>query len=1074
VNSIWVRGQNYLASQGALTQTPVVSVNVNGQLTAAMVQGTNNVVQMADGAGIAGRCMQYDANLNTTPAAAPCGTGSGNIPAASDLTGSNGTAFTGVHVYTGLSLNAGNLAVQFGTTAGTATQGNDSRVVGAEQTVNKGAASGYAPLDTNALVPIANVPTGTTSATVAIGNDSRIVGAEQTANKGVVGGYAPLDSSALVPIGNIPVGTTSATVAAGNDSRITGAEQTANKGAVSGYAPLDSSALVPIANLPTGTSGTTVAAGNDSRITGALQSSTAAATYAQLAGAAFNGTVTVPTPSGSDNSTKAANTNWVLSQGFSTVAGQHYIGTWNASTNTPTLTSGTAPTGGAGGYYIVSVAGTTTLDGNSSWPLGSEALFSGSSSTWTFVPAIAPVTQVAGKTGAVSLVVTDITGAAPSASPVFTGTVTVPTPATADSSTAAASTAYVQAQGYITSAGVNNTTVRAALGFTPLNPSNNLSELTATAATARTNLGVAYGTIAGTVAQGNDSRIVGAEQTSHKGVASGYAPLNASSQVPVANLPVGTTSTTVAAGNDSRIVGAQQTSQKGIASGYAPLDTSALVPIANVPVGTTGSTVAAGNDSRITGAEQTANKGAPSGYAPLNSSSQVPIGNIPTGTTSATVAIGNDSRITGAEQTSNKGAPSGYAGLNSAQQVAVANLPVGTAAGTVAAGNDSRISGAEQTSHKGAASGYAPLNASSQVPIGNIPVGTTSTTVAAGNDTRIANAEQVGNKGVASGYAPLNGSAKVPATNLDVAAITTPGVVQVPTTGLIVDSSGNVQVSNQVLFAMIDTALRSLATSPTNPGEYWNNGGAPARVPGTFVPANATSQAQIFLQTVFTALPTTPGAAGTYWMNGGLPTKVPGTLASPATTTQDASTALLNLAQTTGGSASEWNNGGGISIRNTPGVIAPPVATTASTGVVAVPATSQLAVDTFGNIGVNNQILFTMIDTAVRYLPTTVPNVGEYWVDGGKLARRPGAFVLAAASSQAQIFLVGTFGALPNAPGGAGTWWNNGGFPTRVPGNLVTYVSATQDVSTALTNLPFSPGRSGTEWVDGGRYVIVN
>jgi hypothetical protein len=46
-----------------------------------------------------------------------------------------------------------------------------------ENPSHKGAASGYAPLDTNSWVPIANLPTGTTSSTVVIGNDSRVTGA---------------------------------------------------------------------------------------------------------------------------------------------------------------------------------------------------------------------------------------------------------------------------------------------------------------------------------------------------------------------------------------------------------------------------------------------------------------------------------------------------------------------------------------------------------------------------------------------------------------------------------------------------------------------------------------------------------------------------------------------------------------------------------------------------------------------------------------------------------------------------------------------------------------------------------
>lgn len=41
-----------------------------------------------------------------------------------------------------------------------------------------------------------------------------------------------------------------------------------------------------------------------------------------------------------------------------------YKGTWNASTNTPTLASGV---GDPGSYYIVSVAGSTNLDGITDW-----------------------------------------------------------------------------------------------------------------------------------------------------------------------------------------------------------------------------------------------------------------------------------------------------------------------------------------------------------------------------------------------------------------------------------------------------------------------------------------------------------------------------------------------------------------------------------------------------------------------------------------------------------------------------------------------------------------------------------
>lgn len=53
----------------------------------------------------------------------------------------------------------------------------------------------------------------------------------------------------------------------------------------------------------------------------------------------------------------------------------NYKGTWNASTNTPALASGA---GTKGDYYVVSVAGTTTLDGISNWGVGDWATFNGS------------------------------------------------------------------------------------------------------------------------------------------------------------------------------------------------------------------------------------------------------------------------------------------------------------------------------------------------------------------------------------------------------------------------------------------------------------------------------------------------------------------------------------------------------------------------------------------------------------------------------------------------------------------------------------------------------------------------
>lgn len=60
-------------------------------------------------------------------------------------------------------------------------------------------------------------------------------------------------------------------------------------------------------------------------------------------------------------------TSWVMMSG--TIGGLIYQGTWNAATNTPTLGNGGA--GGAkGDYYVVSVAGSTSIDGITDWQVG--------------------------------------------------------------------------------------------------------------------------------------------------------------------------------------------------------------------------------------------------------------------------------------------------------------------------------------------------------------------------------------------------------------------------------------------------------------------------------------------------------------------------------------------------------------------------------------------------------------------------------------------------------------------------------------------------------------------------------
>jgi len=182
------------------------------------------------------------------------------------LTSTTITAGTGLTGGGDLSANR-TLAVSYGTIAGTAAAGDDSRITGAEQTANKGAINGYASLDAGGKVPIAQVPVASDATTIAKGiiqlagdlggtatnptvpalTGKASTATTITAGTGLTGGGDLTANRTLA----VTYGAAAGTVAQGNDSRIVGAEQTTNKGAVNGYAALDGTGKVPSAQLPT-------------------------------------------------------------------------------------------------------------------------------------------------------------------------------------------------------------------------------------------------------------------------------------------------------------------------------------------------------------------------------------------------------------------------------------------------------------------------------------------------------------------------------------------------------------------------------------------------------------------------------------------------------------------------------------------------------------------------------------------------------------------------------------------------------------------------------------------------------
>lgn len=100
--------------------------------------------------------------------------------------------------------------------------------------------------------------------------------------------------------------------------------------------------------------------------------------------------------------TKASGTDYDTT--WTTITGTlNYQGTWNASTNTPTLTSSV---GTNGYYYVVNVAGSTNLNGITDWLVGDWAIFNGS--VWQKLDQTDVVTSVNGETGAVVLNAADV------------------------------------------------------------------------------------------------------------------------------------------------------------------------------------------------------------------------------------------------------------------------------------------------------------------------------------------------------------------------------------------------------------------------------------------------------------------------------------------------------------------------------------------------------------------------------------------------------------------------------------------------------------------------------------------
>jgi len=281
------------------------------------------------------------------------------------------------------------------------TTGTLATLGGVETLTNKsmsGSANTFTNIPNSALTNNSVTYNGVTVALGASGTITAVNPYALTIGTGLSG--TSYNGSAAVTIANTGVlsfsaGTTGLTPNTATTGAITLAGTLAIANGGTGLTATPSNGQIDIGN-GTGFTRTTITAGTGITITNGSGSITPSITATGVTAGTYGSSAVIPVI--------AVNAQGQITS-ISTQAtnAPAYQGTWNANTNSPTLTSSV---GTAGYYYVVTTAGNTTLNGVSGWNVGDWAIFSNGawqkipgSTTESFTNLITTNLQVGGLTG---------------------------------------------------------------------------------------------------------------------------------------------------------------------------------------------------------------------------------------------------------------------------------------------------------------------------------------------------------------------------------------------------------------------------------------------------------------------------------------------------------------------------------------------------------------------------------------------------------------------------------------------------------------------------------------------------